>query len=190
MHVVGKDLHILAKSELRRQKFDRDQFLARPRRPIVVVLDGVRRNYNLGAIFRLCDAFLIERLVICGPPVELRKRKLVQAARGTQHWVPWVHVPNTSDVVQSERSRGARIIVAEQTNSSVRIEQLTPKFPVSLVLGSEKTGVSPDVVQMADDAVAIPMLGMGNSLNVASTAAIVLHWLAVMHQRSVSDDQN
>ncbi len=75
--------------ELRRAKNARDEFLTRPRRPITVVLDSVTQNYNIGAIFRLCDAFLVQQLVICGAKVELRKRRLVQAAQGTQHWVPW-----------------------------------------------------------------------------------------------------
>ncbi len=79
----------LTTAELRHSKATRDEFLIRPRRPITVVLDGVSQNYNIGAIFRLCDAFLVEQLVICGTPVNLRKRKLVQAAQGTQRWVPW-----------------------------------------------------------------------------------------------------
>lgn len=58
----------------------RTEFPTKPRNPITVVLDGVRQNYNLGAIFRLCDDFLVERLIICGTPGMLRKRKLVQAA--------------------------------------------------------------------------------------------------------------
>jgi tRNA G18 (ribose-2'-O)-methylase SpoU len=79
----------LTTPELRISKSTRDEFLARPRRPITVVLDGVGQNYNIGFIFRLCDAFLVRELVICGTKVELHKRRLVQAARGTQHWVPW-----------------------------------------------------------------------------------------------------
>ena len=75
----------LTTSELRRNKIARDEFLTRPRRPITVVLDGVTQNYNIGAIFRLCDAFLVRQLVICGTQVNLRRRRLVQAAQGTQH---------------------------------------------------------------------------------------------------------
>jgi tRNA G18 (ribose-2'-O)-methylase SpoU len=69
------------------------------------------------------------------------------------------------------------VIVAEQTDVSVRPEQLVPVFPVTLVLGGERSGVSPEVTEAADAAVAIPMLGMANSLNVATTAAILLYWL-------------
>jgi tRNA G18 (ribose-2'-O)-methylase SpoU len=82
----------LTTSDLRRAKATRDEFLLRPRRPITVVLDCVTPNYNIGAIFRLCDAFLVQKLVVCGAKVELHKRKLVQAAQGTQRWVPWSEV--------------------------------------------------------------------------------------------------
>jgi hypothetical protein len=51
----------------------------RDRHPVTLILDGVRQNYNIGAIFRLCDGFLVERLMICDTPLSLHKRKLVQA---------------------------------------------------------------------------------------------------------------
>ena len=79
----------LTTPELRRGKLPRDEFLVQPRRPITVVLDGVGQNYSIGAIFRLCDAFLVQALVVCGTKFDLHKRRLVQAAQGTQHWVPW-----------------------------------------------------------------------------------------------------
>ena len=143
------------------------------------MLDGVTQNYNIGAIFRLCDAFLVQQLVICGTKVELHKRRLVQAAQGTQHWVPWSERQHASQAVAEAKARGAWVVVAEQTTTSVRPEQLVPVFPVTLVLGGERSGVSPEVIEAADAAVAIPMLGMANSLNVATAAAILLYWLTV-----------
>jgi tRNA G18 (ribose-2'-O)-methylase SpoU len=138
------------------------QFLTQPRRPITVVLDGVTQNYNIGAIFRLCDAFLVQQLVICGPKVELHKRRLVQAAQGTQRWVPWSERQQAGDVVAEAKALGAWIVVAEQTTASVRPKQLVPVFPACLVLGGERNGVSPGALRAADAAVAIPMLGMAN----------------------------
>jgi tRNA G18 (ribose-2'-O)-methylase SpoU len=70
-------------------------------------------------------------------------------------------------------------VVAELTTTSVRPEQLVPVFPATLVLGGERSGVSPEVIDTADAVVAIPMLGMANSLNVATAAAILLYWLTV-----------
>jgi tRNA G18 (ribose-2'-O)-methylase SpoU len=144
-----------------------------------VILDGVSQNYNIGAIFRLCDAFLVQQLVICGAKVQLHKRRLVQAAQGTQHWVPWTERQQAAEAVAEAKARGTWVLVAEQTTVSIRPEQLAPRFPTCLLLGNEHSGVSPEVLQAADAAVAIPMLGMVNSLNVATTAAILLYWLSL-----------
>lgn len=170
--------HVLATAELRGGKPDRRRFAGQPRLPLTLVLDGVRGNYNLGAIFRLCDAFLVERLVICGTPVMLRKRKLVQAAAGAQRWVPWQEAPDAVAVVRQAKAAGAWIVVADLTAASVAPAALRPRFPAVLVLGGETTGVSSAVLDCADQAVAIPMLGMSNSLNVATAGAIVLYELA------------
>jgi tRNA(Leu) C34 or U34 (ribose-2'-O)-methylase TrmL len=156
----------LTTPELRRTKPSREEFLTQPRRPITVVLDGVIQNYNIGAIFRLCDAFLVQQLVICGTKVDLHKRRLVQAAQGTQHWVPWSERQHASDAVAEAKALGAWIVVAEQTTASLRPAELVPMFPVCLVLGGERNGVSPEAIEVADAAVAIPMLGIANSLNV------------------------
>ncbi len=177
------DHHVLAKSELRRTKLSRGAFAAQTRNPITVVLDGVRQNYNLGAIFRLCDAFLVERLVVCGVPVLLHKRRFVQAAAGTQRWVPWEEADNAATVARAAKSAGHWIAVVELTANSVNPAELQPQFPAVLVLGGESLGVSPGVLACADQAVAIPMLGMANSLNVATAAAIVLYELVQRYGR-------
>lgn len=173
----------LSSGELRRPKGGRGEFLALRRRPITVVLDDIRQNYNIGAIFRLCDGFLAERLVIGGARVELHKRKLVQAARGTQGWVPWGYVENAATAVAVAKAAGARVIIVEQTSAGVAPEKLTVDSPVCLVLGSERNGVSQEIVDMADASVTIPLFGMANSLNVATAAAIVLHRLCVQLER-------
>jgi tRNA G18 (ribose-2'-O)-methylase SpoU len=169
----------LTTPELRRAKITRDEFFAQPRRPITVVLDGVTQNYNIGAIFRLCDAFLVQQLVVCGAKVELHKRRLVQAAQGTQRWVPWGECQRASQAIAEAKARGAWVVVAEQTTASVRPDELAPIFPAALVLGAERSGVSPEVIDAADAAIAIPMLGVTNSLNVATAAAILLYWLSL-----------
>ena len=115
--------------------------------------------------------------MICGTPVMLRKRKLVQAASGTQHWVPWEEAADAAAVVRALKAAGRRVAAVELTQSSVAPALMQPRFLVVLVLGAELAGVSQAALDHADQAVAIPMLGMSNSLNVATTAAIVLYEL-------------
>jgi tRNA G18 (ribose-2'-O)-methylase SpoU len=143
----------------RRTKATRDEFLLRPRRPTTVVLDGVTQNYNIGAIFRLCDAFLVQ--VVCSAKVELHKRK------------------SCKQVVADAKARGAWVVVAEQTTAGVRPERVVPVFPAVLVLAGERSGVSSEAIEAANAAVAIPMLGLANSLNLATPAAILLYCLSL-----------
>jgi tRNA G18 (ribose-2'-O)-methylase SpoU len=174
---IARD-RVLTKPELRQAKPARADFPAVARTPITVVLDGIRGNYNIGAIFRLCDAFLIERLVICGVPVQLRKRRLIEAAKGAQRWVPWCQENDATTAVRGLKAAGAWIAAVELTAGSVGLSALRPRYPAVLVLGAERDGVSPAVLACADQAVAISMRGMSNSLNVATAGAIVLHELA------------
>jgi tRNA G18 (ribose-2'-O)-methylase SpoU len=165
-------------TELRQSKCSRDAFAEKPRLPIRVVLDRVTQAYNIGAIFRLCDAMLAEKLVIAGAEVDLRKRALVQSARGTQNWTPWSAEQTALDAVIRAKAEGYQIVAVELASNSVRPEDFAPKFPVCLVLGGEFDGVSQDVLDLADAVIQIPMRGMANSINVSTAAAIVLHGLS------------
>jgi tRNA G18 (ribose-2'-O)-methylase SpoU len=165
-------------ADLRRSKCDRSAFAAKPRLPIRVILDRVTQAYNIGAMFRLCDAMLAERLVITGVAVDLSKRNLGQAACGTQHWTPWSQADSAADAVLAARDDGYQIAVVELASNSVSPENFAPKFPLCLVLGGEFDGVSQDVVDLADAVIEIPMRGMANSINVSTAAAIVLYELS------------
>jgi tRNA G18 (ribose-2'-O)-methylase SpoU len=96
---------------------------------------------------------------------------------GTQHGVPEQEEPNAATVVRDAKTAGYWIAMVELTAESVPVASMRPRFPAVLVLGNERSGVSQDVLACADQAVAIPMLGMANSLNVATAGAIVLHEL-------------
>lgn len=167
--------NVLSKAELRAGKPERDDFLHQPRRPVRLILDGVVGNYNIGAVFRLCDAMLIERLIICGPQFDLRKRRITQAAQGTQHWVPWTHMISVEQAVAEARAARYQIAVAELTTTSIPPTAYLPQFPICVVIGGERTGVTPAVAHTADVALSIPMLGMSNSLNLATAAGIILY---------------
>lgn len=169
---------LLMSADLRQQKTSRADFPRLERQPITVVLDGIVRNYNIGAIFRLCDAFLVSRLILGGVPVNMHNRRLVQAAQGAQRWIPWDYVENAATAVAAEKSAGAYIIAAELTDAGKPPHELNPGNNICLVLGSEKNGVSQEILDMADVAATIPMLGMANSINVATTAAILLYQLS------------
>ena len=166
--------HVLATSALRVPKLSRHDFVKSPRHPITVVLDGVQSHYNQGALFRLCDAFLVQRLIICGATVTPHNRRFTQAAAGTHHWVPWEIATDTRQAIHLLRQSGHWIVALELTQS-VTPAELRPRFPAVVVIGGEAGGVAQNVLSLADQTIAIPMLGMANSLNVATAGAILLH---------------
>jgi tRNA (guanosine-2'-O-)-methyltransferase len=118
---------------------------------------------------------LLESLTICSEVFDVRKRRVVQAAKGAQNWVTWSHANSANDCVLAAKKAGYQIVVVELTSQSVIPESFVPVFPVCLVLGGEMTGVSQSIVNYADAAIAIPMHGMANSLNLSTAAAIVLY---------------
>ncbi len=159
---------------LRARKPDRHTFRDAPRVPIAIVLDGVQGNYNKGAIFRLCDAFLIEHLHLCDTTLEHWGRRFVKAARGTYHWVPYTVGEDTVEVVRAYQTKGYQVVVTEQCTGSIPVWEAELRGPVCIVLGSEMEGVSPAVVAAADVIVELPTMGMANSLNVSMSAAMLV----------------
>jgi tRNA G18 (ribose-2'-O)-methylase SpoU len=140
-----------------------------------VVLDGVRHLPNIGTMFRLCDAFRVERLYVCGFELQPHKRRLVTAAAGTLSWVPWEAGTAAAVVVRASREAGYTIAAVELADASVPPERLRCDAPLCLVVGAEDRGVSAEVLALADQCIEIPSDGIGGSINLTAAAAIVLY---------------
>ena len=170
----------LDRGMLRARKHHREEFKNIPRTPIALVLDGVKGTYNQGAIFRLCDAFLLEKVHVCGAPIETWRKRFLKAARGTEKWVDYEAGGDALKTVLEYGERGYQIVVVEQCTGSVQMDDVMFETPVCIVLGSELEGVSPAVVEAADVVIELPTLGMANSLNVSMSAGMLV--LAVYQQ--------
>ena len=164
----------LDRAALRARKMDRLTFKNQPRTPIVLILDGVEGNYNKGAIFRLCDAFMLEHLHLCNTNLEYWHRRFTKAARGTMKWVPYTVGEDTVAVIERYRERGYQIVVAEQCEGSIPAWQVVFRDPLCIVLGGELSGVSGEVIAQADQRVELPTMGMANSLNVSMSAGMLV----------------
>ena len=159
-------------------RHDRHDFLSLPRRPLRVVLDGVSRLANIGTMFRLCDAFRVERLYICGFDLVTHKRKLVTAASGTLGWVPFESQDSAASVVHESRAAGYSIAVVELCEASIPPQDLDSQAPICLVIGAENRGISAEILALADQRIEIPTDGIGGSINLTTAAAIVLYELS------------
>lgn len=146
------------------------------RNPIYFVLDNVWDTYNIGSMFRLGDAIAVEKIFICGESEYPPSSRIHKAAVGTEEWVPWEKRDSTVEVIEELKKRGVQIIAIEQDKRSIDYRQLTVdnlKFPVALVVGHETTGVSKEVLDMADLIVELPMFGINKSINVWGSLAII-----------------
>ncbi|MDZ7334561.1 MAG: RNA methyltransferase [candidate division KSB1 bacterium] len=147
----------------------------RPRRPISVLLDHVRSLYNVGSIFRTSDAVGVEKLYLCGLTGYPPRAEIHKAALGAEKTVPWEHCPDPVAAIHQLKSRGYRIVVLENTDQSQLYHQAHYEFPLCLVVGHEITGVSDEVVALADQAIEIPMAGIKQSLNVAVAYGVAIY---------------
>ena len=145
--------------------------------PVSVLLDNVRSMYNVGAFFRTADAAAIEKLYLCGITARPPKRAITKTALGAEDSVPWEHAWEPAPLVRSMRGRGYELAAVETSVHAVDLFDWAPRFPVCVVFGHEVDGIRPEVSELCDTHVRIPMLGKKHSLNVATAAGVVIYEL-------------
>ena len=166
--------------------------------PLVVVLDNVRSQHNVGAVFRTADAFLLEGLCLCGitpkPDTLSTNNDLHKTALGAEQTVAWQAFAETMDAVKTLQARGYKVYAVEQAHHSITLEQAAEEVKnaqlstlnaqpstlngIAIVLGHEVFGVAQEVVDACNGCIEIPQYGTKHSLNVSVTAGIVMYALA------------
>ncbi|MCL2329066.1 MAG: RNA methyltransferase [Bacteroidetes bacterium] len=168
------NLKKLESEELGRKSIE--EYKETQKMPIVVVLDNVRSANNVGSIFRTSDAFLIERLCLCGITCTPPNKDIQKTALGAQLSVPWNYAQSTVEQVQELRQQGYRIIAVEQAQGSIMLQnfKLQANEKIALIMGNEVFGVSNEVMALCDACIEIPQFGTKHSFNVAVTFGMVL----------------
>jgi len=169
------DIHQLSKAELRSQKISKDDFLALERTPVTLILDSFKVAFNVGVILRLADALLLEKVYICGDTIIPPNKKIKTTSRGAERWVPWEYAEDVVGTVQRLKTEGKMVVSAEIASNSVYYKDAKYAFPLCLILGREFDGVNPQLLELSDHIVHLPMLGMSNSINVSATASALLY---------------
>ncbi|MBK9226190.1 MAG: RNA methyltransferase [Ignavibacteria bacterium] len=146
------------------------------RNPIYGVCDNIRSIFNVGAIFRTSDGALIEKLYLTGYTPYPPRKEIEKVALGATETVPWEYRQSTLQAVEEIRSMGVKIAVLEITDAERSIWTLKkPEFPMCIVVGNEISGVSKEIIDIADTSLEIPMLGMKQSLNVSVAYSIAVY---------------
>ena len=191
-----------------------EQFRQSEKLPLTVVLDDVRSLYNVGSIFRTCDAFRVEAVYLCGitatpEPVMsndgttlLRdctlkaSQEIHKTALGAEESVSWRYFKDARQAVKALKDNGVTVLAVEQCHGSTMLQNFLPEFPApsgaecfphryAIILGNEVKGVQQDVVDLCDDCLEIPQYGTKHSLNVAVTAGIAIWHFSNMYRLAV-----
>ncbi len=144
--------------------------------PIVVVLDDIRSMLNEGSVFRSCDAFLIEKIILCGITAKPPHRDIQKTALGATESVEWEYMQDINEAALKLKEDGYCLVGVEQTDSSVLLTswQADKHKKYAFVFGNEVNGISEKILTLLDYSLEIPQEGTKHSLNVAVAAGIVL----------------
>ncbi len=166
----------LGAAELRTTKSSSSLRRLIKKNPVYIVLDNVMDTYNIGAIFRLADAVAATGVYLCGMTEAPPNSRIKKASINTTEWVHWSHASTAAEALRELKSQipNLKIYAVEQDARSVRYDNVKYSFPIALVVGHETSGVTKEVLDMADSIVEIPMWGVNKSLNVMVSLGIVL----------------
>ena len=164
----------LGNEELNRKSVE--EFKSAPKLPVVVVLDNVRSLNNVGSAFRTSDAFLIEKIYLCGITGKPPHRDIQKTALGATESVDWEHRESTVDLAKELKADGYTIICVEQVDESISLLDFQPdkEAKYCLIFGNEVFGVDENLVASADACIEIPQEGTKHSLNIAVSMGVVI----------------
>ncbi|HCN11336.1 MAG TPA: RNA methyltransferase [Chryseobacterium sp.] len=157
-------------------RIDVETFKQTEKIPLVVVLDNVRSMHNVGAVFRTADAFLVEKIILCGITPQPPHREIHKAALGATESVDWIYEKDISTALENLKRENFKILGIEQTtNSEIFTDFVIDKNnKYALVLGNEVDGLSDEALSLYDTFLEIPQLGTKHSLNVSVCGGIVM----------------
>lgn len=164
----------LANAELNR--ISKEEFAEAKKSPIIIVLDDIRSLHNIGSVFRTSDAFLIEKIYLCGITAIPPNKEIHKTALGATETVTWEYSKNVLDIIEKLKSENIQIWSIEQTENSVMLDDFQPieKTKYALIFGNEVKGVAQEAINLSNGVIEIPQLGSKHSLNISVSAGIVI----------------
>jgi 23S rRNA (guanosine2251-2'-O)-methyltransferase len=143
--------------------------------PLVFVLHNLRSAFNVGSIFRTAECFGVSKVYLCGYTPLPTQDKLAKTAMGTDTLVDWQEAPKISELLKTLRSENYNIVALETTSHAVDLAQAFPAGPTAFVLGNERFGVDPEILELCTEVRKISLRGQKNSLNVGVATAIATY---------------
>ena len=164
----------LKNSELNRLSVD--EFKSSEKTSVIVILDNIRSLNNIGSVFRTSDAFLIEKIYLCGITAKPPHKDIHRTALGATESVAWEHREDTLALVKELQENNVKVASIEQAENATMLNDFKPSTgnTYALVFGNEVKGVQQDVVSLSDYVLEIPQFGTKHSLNISVSAGVVI----------------
>jgi len=164
----------LENSELERKSIE--DFKQAEKTPIIIILDDIRSLHNIGSVFRTSDAFLIEKIYLCGITATPPNKEIHKTALGATETVSWEHNNNVLEVIENLQKENVLVYAIEQVENALFLDEFQPNKnkKYALVFGNEVYGVSQEAIKLCDGSIEIPQLGTKHSLNISVSTGIVI----------------
>ena len=164
----------LENSELDRKSIA--DFKEAQKTPLIIVLDDIRSLHNIGSVFRTADAFLIEKIYLCGITATPPNKEIHKTALGATETVIWEHKNNVLEVIQELKDQNVEVYAIEQVENSIFLNdfKVGADKKYALVFGNEVFGVNQEAIKLCHGTIEIPQLGTKHSLNISVTTGIVI----------------
>nr|WP_314839336.1 RNA methyltransferase [uncultured Flavobacterium sp.] len=164
----------LENSELERKSIE--TFKKSTKTPLILVLDDIRSLHNIGSVFRTADAFLIEKIYLCGITATPPNKEIHKTALGATDTVAWEHYDSVLEVIAKLNNENVITLAIEQVEHAAFLQnfEIEKEKKYALVFGNEVHGVSQEAVGLCTGCIEIPQLGTKHSLNISVSAGIVV----------------
>lgn len=161
-----------------------EEFRETEKIPVIVVADEVRSLNNIGSMFRTCDAFAVEKLILCGISATPPNKEIHKTAIGAEFSMEWEYYERTVSAVAALKQNGHTIIAVEQVENAVMLDDFKVEAgkKYAVIFGNEVNGVAQEVVDLCDGAIEIPQFGTKHSLNVSVATGVVIWEIAKQYK--------
>lgn len=164
----------LENSELGRKSIE--DFKKAKKTPLIIILDDIRSLHNIGSVFRTADAFLVEKIYLCGITATPPHKEIHKTALGATDTVAWEYNKDVLEVISNLQNEGTEVWAIEQVDNAVYLNDFMPEQDkkYAIVFGNEVKGVSQKAIELCNGSIEIPQLGTKHSLNISVSAGIVV----------------
>lgn len=158
------------------QRIDVEEFKTTEKIPIILMLDNIRSMHNIGSIFRTADAFIIEKIYLCGITAQPPHKEIRKTALGATESVAWEYQKEAKPVLEKLIQEDYIPLAIEQVDqsNSLRDFEVEKNKKYVIIVGNEVEGVQQELIDICEKAIEIPQSGTKHSLNVSICVGIVL----------------